>query len=230
MNAMLRALLYVQWKAARWLLVPFVLLAFGAPLLVLGTARRYGLEGDELLSGALVTLQSRSLILFPALAALTGFVVALAAWQWDHKLGHVYALSLPVSRARYSLLRFAAGALLLGIPVAALWAGAFTAVLTTPIPEGLHAYPVAFGSRFLLASLIAYATSFALASGTTRTTLVIVTSLVAFLILGNIAVDVIERATGLHGLFRPIDLLHFALVRWPGPFHVFGGNWMLIDA
>jgi hypothetical protein len=226
---MLRAMLYVQWKAGRWLLVPLVLLGFGVPLLVLGSARRFALEGNELLPEMLVSLQSRALVLFPSLAALIGFVVALAAWQRDHKLGHVYALSLPGSRARYVLLRFAAGMALLAIPVVALWAGAFTAVLATPIPAGLHAYPVAFGIRFLLASLVVYALSFALASGTARTTLVLVTSLVAFLVVGDIAVDVIERVTPLRGLFRPVDLLHYALVRWPGPFHVLGGSWMLID-
>jgi len=226
---MLRAMLYVQWRAARWLLVPFVLLAFGLPLLVLGAARRFALEGGELLPERLIALQSEAVFFFPALAALTGFVVALAVWQWDHRTGHVYALSLPVSRPRYVLLRLLAGMALLAIPVAALWAGAITAVAATPVPAVLHAYPLAFGLRFLLACLIAYTISFAFAAGTMRTTLVVVIVLVAFLSLGTVAVEVTERLTHTTDLYRPIDLLHLALLTWPGPFQVFGGNWLLID-
>lgn len=223
-------MLYVQWRAVRWPLVPLVLLAMGLPLLMLGGVRRYALEGEKLSSELLLAVQGSVLGVFPALAVLSGFVVALAAWHWDHRLGHGYALSLPVGRARYVLLRLLSGAVLLAVPVAALWAGAITAVATTPIPDGLRAYPVAFGLRFLLACVIAYVVSFALAAGTMRTVLVVAVSLVAFLVLGTVAVDAIEGATHLTGLFRPIDLLQHALVRWPGPFHVFGGSWMLIDA
>jgi hypothetical protein len=222
-------MLYVQWKAARWLLAPCVLLGFGLPLLELGTARRFALDGYQVSPGDLIAFEESTLLIYPLLAGVTGCLVALAAWQWDHRVGHVYALSLPVSRARYVLLRFAAGAVLLLIPVAALWLGALAAVTAMPIPAPLHAYTFAFGVRFLVACLIAYAVVFALAAGTIRTTVVLVSAWLVFLIFGSIAVDVIERATHATGWFRPIDVLEYVLVRWAGPFQVFGGSWMLID-
>lgn len=226
---MLRAMLYVQWKAARWPLVPFVLLAFGLPILLLGAARRFGQDGGEVVPAMMLSVTSGGLILFPVLATLVGLAVALLAWSWDHRLGHVYALSLPVSRSRYVLLRMAAGAILLAVPVAALWAGAFVAALSIPVPDGLHVYPLAFGFRFALACLIIYALAFAVAAGTTRTTVIILSALLVFLVFGTVVVDVIEGMTDARGLVRPVDLLYWALVRWPGPFHVFGGSWMLLD-
>lgn len=222
-------MLYVQWKAARWPLVPFVLLAFGLPILLLGAARRFAQDGSEVIPALMLSVTSGGLILFPLLATAVGLTVALLAWNWDHRLGHVYALSLPVSRTRYVLLRMAAGALLLAVPVAALWAGAFVGALSVPVPDGLRVYPVAFGFRFALACLIIYALAFAVAAGTMRTTLVVLGGLLVFLVFGTVAVDVVERMTHSRGLVRPVDLLYWALVRWPGPFHVFGGSWMLLD-
>jgi hypothetical protein len=73
---------------------------------------------------------------------------------------------------------------------------------------------VSFAFRFLFAALIVYAIVFALAAGTVRTTFrVALVILVLLTLAGIFASDVIVRM----------------LATWPGPFAVFGGNWMLID-
>lgn len=124
-----------------------------------------------------------------------------------------------------------AGALLLLLPVFLFWIGCLLATSFTEVPEGLHAYPNAIAFRFLLASLVAYAVFFALAAGTMRTAMVILTVLVAILILGEVAPPFLGELAGLNAL-REFSLLEWFLhsaLEWPGPFEVFTGNWMLID-
>src|SRR5207247_2566146 len=58
--------------------------------------------------------------LYPVLAAALGLLVAIATWAPDHRGRHVHALSLPLPRWRYVLLRFGAGAALLAAPVIAV--------------------------------------------------------------------------------------------------------------
>ena len=79
---------------------------------------------------------------------------------------HVYALSLPLARWEYALLKFAAGVTLVLIPVVALLAGTLLGLAGLDVPDGLHAYPFAFTFRFMLAVLIAYAAAFAAAAFT----------------------------------------------------------------
>lgn len=226
---MFRSILYAQWKATRWLLAPLTILCFAAPLAAvtvsLRLAQGYGLVLPEVVLDFFV----RFLGGFPALALITGLAAAASAWQWDHAAGHVYALALPLSRARYALLRLAAGALLLSLPVTAFWVSSFLAAWTTTLPEGLHAYPFSFGFRFLLATLISYVTLFALAAGTPRTAVRVIGGLVVFVVLGTFLVGFAEDVFDRRGLLTPFDLLNRALLVWPGPFHVFGGSWMLID-
>lgn len=230
MNAMFREIVALQWKVSRWAVAVFVLLGFGIPMLamqVLGqvSGPAAGLEATTEFVLALRLWNP----LFPALAAVMGFTFALTAWNWDHKTGHVYALALPVTRWEYALHKFAAGALVLLIPAAALWIGALAGTALTRIPEPLQAYPHALGIRFLLAALIVYAAAFALAAGTMRTTVILILSVLAFLIFGTLLVGWVEQLFGVEIPLVPFDLLEAALLRWPGPFHVFGGNWSLVD-
>lgn len=218
-------ILALHWKTVRWALAPFVIAAFGLPLLAvrgpgpMGAGAYYGL----------VDAAQLWLPLFPALAALTGAVLALSAWHWDHQQNHVYALSLPVSRTEYALLKLGGGALLALIPVGAFLAGSLTAVAAVELPSGLNAYPFSLSLRFLLATLVAYAFLFAFAAGTVKTTLVVLSAFLAFLVFGDIAVDFADgffpQLTGLSIL----EVFGDAVSDWPGPFQIFFGDWALID-
>jgi len=224
---MLRATLNLQWRAARWALLPFLLLVIGLPVLVLRLASQLGADP---VFGAASSLGMMELWapLFPLLAALLGFAVAFTAWTWDHHTGHVYALTLPLSRARYATYKFLAGAAVLLLPVLALLAGIMLALLLAPLPETVHAYPLSFALRFLLASGITYALGFALAAGTVRTVVWLTVGTILVLVFGTLLVQFLESALAVP-LWSPIELLERALLDLPGPFNVFGGSWMLID-
>jgi len=216
------------WRSSRWVLAPFAVAALGLPLLAMRTA---GTAAREIYAPGQAVLMVMEVWapLFPALAALLGIAVALAMWSWDHGGRHVYALSLPLPRWRYVLMKMGAGAALIGLPVGLFWIGSLMGVWSVDLPEGVRAYPLALGLRFLLATAIAYAAAFALAAGTKRTVTWLLIGLLVFVVGGSLIVDVIQPLLGVDGLPTPLDLLDAALIDWPGPFHVFGGNWMLVD-
>lgn len=227
---MYQPMLFLHWKQIRIALIPFVLASFGLPLLVVG-----GLGAPADTSGA--TLEAYEVLLsmqpwlvfFPVLAAAIGSVLALSAWNWDHKLDHVYALSLPLTRREYALLKMGAGGVLALLPAAALWAGAHVAAASITLPEGLHAYPNQLAVRFLLAIFLSYAVLFAMAAGTVRTTLWIISALVAFVVVGTVANDVFAVFFDFFESTNVVLRVLWWLGRAPGPFAVFTGSWALID-
>jgi hypothetical protein len=231
---MAREMVFLHWKAVRMGLVPFILAAFGLPLLAIqGTVLPVGMpsEAEGFYATFLLDAVSLWLPAFPALAAITGVTLALSAWNWDHQANHVYALSLPVSRARYALLKLGAGAVLALIPVTALLVGALIATAAVDLPSGLNAYPGALAVRFLFSTLLSYAVTFAAAAGTMRTTVIVLTASIGSLLVGDLVVDLIGAVTG----SPAVQAWSFAgavgdvLFAWPGPFHIFAGNWALID-
>lgn len=218
--SMFRAIVATQWKWSRMMVLLAVVAGFALPLLTLQSAHTS-------LFGAADPRQFLSAIAMwsPAYALASsglGLLVALIAWSPDHRGRHVYALTLPVPRWRYALMRFAAGALFLVPPTAALLAGALLASRSGAVPVGLHAYPVAMTLRFGFAALVAFAIFFAIASATVRT---------AGWILGSFAVLVGAQLL-LSNFGTDVDLLgRFANVVFvsPGLLAVFSGQWMLID-
>ena len=224
---MYQPMLHLHWKQVRIALIPFVLASFGLPLLVvsgMGTAPTA--DADLHAYGVILSMQPW-LLLFPVLAGAIGAVLALSAWNWDHKLDHVYALSLPLTRREYALLKMGAGAALALLPAAALWAGAHAATASITLPEGLHAYPNQLALRFLLAILLSYAVLFAMAAGTIRTTLWIVSAVLGLLIAGALLTDF--SAVFFGGSTNVVLRALSWLGRAPGPFEVFTGSWALID-
>src|SRR2546427_10838424 len=133
---MFRAILYSQWKWSRLIVVLGTVVGFALPIVSLqGAARadRGPLQAQELLRA----VQSWG-GLYPVLAAALGLLVAIATWAPDHRGRHVHALSLPVARWRYVLLRFASGATLLALPILAVLAGAILPTWSATIPGGLR--------------------------------------------------------------------------------------------
>jgi hypothetical protein len=217
---MFRAILYSQWKWSRIIVALGTVAAFALPIVSVqgaADASRNPLQAQDLLRAA----QSWG-TLYPVLAAALGLLVAIATWAPDHRGRHIHALSLPLPRWRYVLLRFGSGATVLAAPILAVFLGALLATSLATIPPGLQAYPIALGVRFTLAVLVAYAVFFAVSAGTART---------AGIILGVIgAVIVVQIVAGVAGM--DLDLLgrvQIVVLNWPGPLAVFTGRWMLID-
>jgi hypothetical protein len=229
---MFQQLLFVQWKSARFGVLPFVVLAFGLPLLAVQGLGTDPLNPDAyaLAAGQIMSRIAGWVPVFPLLAALTGIVAALSAWTWDHKVRHVYALSLPVDRRRYVLLKMGAGVVLLLVPCVAFWIGALLATSAVEIPEGLRAYPTAVAVRFALTALVLYAILFAMAAGTLRTTVWVLIGLAVLLVSGGFLADFLGQTLvpSLQGVSFMSWILDRAL-DWPGPFEVITGNWMLFD-
>lgn len=230
---MFRQILFLNWMGSRFGLLPFLVVAFALPILSV-----QGITTDPSIPGS-VTVRASQLLdtlqfwtpVFPAFAFALGTVLALLVWNWDHRGEHVYALSLPLARSRYVAMKMGAGALLLLAPVLLFWIGSLLAVSFTEIPEGLRAYPNAIAFRFLLASLIAYSVFFALAAGTMRTAVIILTAWVGLLILGELLPPVLGEILGVRAVydFSLLGWLLHSSMDWPGPFEVYAGNWMLID-
>jgi len=217
---MFKAILSTQWK---WSRLPLLLMVFAAFALPQLTAR--GIQGDaqdywrteEMLS----SLQSWGLV-YPLLAAAVGLGLALVSWSADHRGKHIYALSLPIPRWNYVLLRFGAGACLLAVPALALWAGALVATAATSLPSGLQAYPTILALRFGLAAFVAYAIFFAVSAGTNRTAGYVLTAVGAIVVI-QLFIDAVGWEVHL------VEPLVLQLVLWPGPFEIFTGRWMLFD-
>lgn len=224
---MYHPMLFLHWKQARLALLPLAVAAFALPLLSiqgLGGTLSHSWEAYRALNAAELWLP-----LYPVLAAAIGATLALTAWNWDHQLGHVYALSLPLPRWRYVLRKMGAGMALALVPTFAFWVGAHLAAASLSLPEGLRAYPDQLAIRFLLGTLVSYALLFAAGAGTSRGTVIFVTAvIVSLFVLGVLSDLLAARFPSLEYVDLATWLLTFMVER-PGPFAVFTGNWSLID-
>lgn len=217
---MFRAMLFTQWKWSRPFLLPLTIAAFAVPVYSVRQFADLSVSRWQIAT-MLSTMQAWGLGYLVA-SWFVGLTVGSAPWSIDVKGRHVYALSLPLPRWHYLLLRYAAGALLLLIPATLLWIGALIATSSSAIPVGLHAYPTALALRFLLASFVMYSVVFATSSVPKKIGVGLAIAIGA-IILVDAAID---YATGnsrmLTGLFD-------WAIRWPGFLEVFAGRWMLID-
>jgi len=215
-----KRVLFTHWLWARLALVPLALAAFTIPVLSVQWFTDASATGFRV--RFLVEQHGVWAPAYPVVAAAIGLLLGITAWSADHRAGHVYALSLPVSRFRFTYLRLVAGVTLLILPVAALWIGALISSWLAAVPPTLQAYPNALAARFFLATLLAFAVFFAISSATPRTAGVLLGLVVAlglaqlFLRLFGASVDLIGPT---------VDMI----TTWPGPLDVFGGRWMLID-
>jgi len=216
---MFRAILYTQWKWSRLPLLLGVLAGFALPIL---SVQRVSQAGGYWQTRAMLASVQAWGVLYPILGATLALLIAALAWAADDRGRHVYALSLPLPRWRYALLRFSAGLVLLAAPVVAVWIGGILATATVTIPTGLHAYPTMLAARFALAVFVMYALLFAISAGTVRMAGYVLIALGLVVV-----VEVIANAAGAH--LSLLEQLLLALVVWPGPMDVITGRWMLID-
>ncbi|NJD18883.1 MAG: hypothetical protein FIA95_06320 [Gemmatimonadetes bacterium] len=227
---MFQPMLFLHWKQIKLALLPLVVAAFALPLLSVKGLGSLGAFPEDALGAYQVILSGAFWVpVFPVLAGVTGITLALSSWNWDHQLHHVYALSLPIPRWRYAALKMGAGVTLAVLPALAFWAGAHAAATAVALPPGLHAYPNALAVRFLLSVLVSYAAMFALAAGTVRTTVVLVTALFLFMLVGGSLNDWLGQQ---FDVFQRVNVVEaFFQLFWSrsGPFEVFSGSWLLID-
>jgi len=158
----------------------------------------------------------------PLVALGLGVLLGMAAWAPDHSGRHVYALSLPVHRWQFVLLRFAAGLTLLAIPVAALGAGALVASAAIELPAGIHAYPLQLTLRFWLSATVMFAIFFAISIGTRRAVVLTLGTIGA-----AILTDIVLGTLGQEAVV--VNTLFAALTHWPGPLAILMGRWALFD-
>lgn len=217
---MFRVILYTQWKWSRLIVVLGTVAAFALPVISMQGAS--GVDRGPLQTQELLRAVQSWGTLYPVLAAALGLLVAMATWAADHRGRHIHALTLPLPRWRYVLLRFGAGATLLAAPILAVLVGALLATVTATIPPGLQGYPIALALRFAIAVLVAYAVFFAISAGTARTAGVILGT-----IAGLVLIQVLAKVAGIN--LDLMALLQLVVLNWPGPFAVFTGRWMLVD-
>jgi hypothetical protein len=223
-------MLYVHWKQIRVGLIPFIVASFALPILMVqGLGVTPGESSATMEAYRMVNEFQVFLPAFPVLAAAIGGTLALSAWNWDHQQKHVWALSLPLARWEYAMLKMGAGAVLAMLPVTALWLGAHIAAASIELPTGLNAYPNQLALRFALATLISYSVLFAMAAGTIKTTVWIVSGVIAFTFLGAMANDFLAVYFEYFARVHVVAEFYEWLARTPGPFEVFAGNWALID-
>jgi hypothetical protein len=220
---MYKQVLKAQWLAARLPVVLLAILGFALPLLTVTYGG--GLENapSERVAQWLFAAQKIG-VLIPGLALLVGLLLGIGAWAPDHAGKHVYALSLPVPRAMYVLLRFSAGATLLALPVVALGIGAAIATLAVKLPSGIHAYPLQLTLRFAMASLVCFAVFFAISISTKRAALAVLG-----IICGVVLADIVLGALGVGSAMTVTSSLFYLLTAWPGPLSILMGRWALFD-
>lgn len=209
----------MQWRWTRLAVFGIAALALVFPTLVRYLTRSAGADR------AIMQVLDGFALLGPMLgflALLGPFVLAALPWTIDHETRHVYPLSLPVDWSWWVRTRFLIGAITLVIPAVALYIGAWATVSTIDLPPLLRAYPGALAFRFFLASLLAYAISFALQYLAGRRA----THVAAGILVGVLVLVLGATLLGQGDLLeRGAELLFL----WPGPLSLFVAPWTLID-
>jgi len=217
---MFKAILYSQWKTSRWLIAVGTVASFAIPVL---SVRQLGVPSPAPWQAveALNAVQAWGLW-YPLLAFVLTGLLSTYTWHGDITGKHVYALSLPVPRWNYVLMRLSAGLVLLALPVIAVWVGSLVAVSGTTIPQGLHAYPHALALRFALAVLVLY-TGLAGLTAMPKQIQLGIGSAVGLLV----TLEILSALVGAHVGFATGPLA--TLFEWPGPLQILFARWVLID-
>ncbi|MGH7583910.1 MAG: hypothetical protein ACREL5_11860 [Gemmatimonadales bacterium] len=216
---MQKAVLRIEWKACRHLVIALAVAAFALPIV---SVRLDWQGAGGSIPFFLTELQLWGLF-YPLLAAVAAIILAAATWASDRRGQHVYAMLLPVPRWRYVIYRYSAGVLMCLPVVAGLWLGAHVAIAGLDLPPGILTYPDALALKFGLSLLLLFGFAFAIASASSRAIGIGIRALGLFLAV-HIAVLLLAPGTNL------LWMAARALVAAAGPLSLLGGRWMLIDA
>lgn len=215
---MFNAILLLQWKSARpWIIASMVAMIL---LPLISVTRAWPSDSTEM-ALFLAELDLWSL-LYPAAAIAIGVAMGIVTWHSDRRNDFVYALTLPIARSRYVLLRFGAGMVWLTAIALLLGLAATVAVAMVDVPATLNAHPIRLALKFALAGLAVFATAFAFAALPTRARRIGVRVVLILLAVQFAAVQIDPEAN----LIRPLVEV---LIGPAGPFAALGGRWMLID-
>lgn len=216
---MFTAILRTQWRESRLAVVLLAGVALSVPLISLRGAWS---TADPWTSWDLLRTTAQWGAAYPIVALAAALLLAASAWWPDHRARHVYALTLPVSRTRYILLRYCAGLALLGLVATMLALGSFIAVARLSLPPLLHAYPAAIAIRFFAAGMSAYTILFAL-NGLTPRMARILAAFILLLLIASLLGDLVSLG------WNPLEVFVDALLGPYGPLSIFRARWMLID-
>lgn len=217
---MFRQTLYVQWKWNRDFLAFYTLVAFAAPLIILWI----GLPHLGLSSARdLVQVGGVAGLAVAVISVLAGVTVAWQGYSIDERVGHIYALSLPTTRARLLAIRAGTAAIVLTLPALGVLIGSALAAGQATLPATLHTYAGSLAGRALLASWLAHACMFALRYSAGRRANMVLAALIVLVGMLAFATEAVPSARG--AIIRAGD----AVISTQGPFGVLFGRWTLID-
>ena len=182
-----RAVMMSFWRESRLAVTLLAGVALALPILAF---RGTWTDADPWTAWDLLHAATRWSAAYPVLALTAALSLAAGAWWPDHRTRHVYALTLPIARPRYLLLRYAAGLALLVAIACVLWVGALIATFRIPLPPLLHAYPAGLAARFCLAGFSAYTLLFALSGLTPRIARLLVAGCLVLVIV-TVAADLL---------------------------------------
>jgi hypothetical protein len=212
--------LYVQWKWNRDFLAFFTAVGFAAPLIIIWIALPHlGFTSPR----ELVSVGGAIGAVCGGIAAVAGMSVAWQGYNVDERGGHIYALSLPITRLRALWLRAATAAATLVIPALGIWVGGMIAASQMNLPATLESYAGALAIRALLTSWLVHACIFALRYSAGRKTTTILAILIGAVIV-VVCLSVLVPSTQ-----EQIIRLGQLISATPGPFGVLFGRWTLID-
>ena len=217
---MFKQVLYTQWKWAQWGLLVACVAAFAMPAFALASLG--GLDVSLASVSTVVNTMQGAGVGYGILAVLAGMWIAASGWSVNQQLDYVYALTRPVPRWYFVLLRFGGGTVLVGAVSVACLAGALVAAAVVRLPATLHAYPVALSLRFALALFVSFGASFGLLGAASKT-LSRSTAIGLAVALGIVILDATLLGGALSGAIGK-----FLVSRW-SPIGVYIGRWMLID-
>lgn len=212
-------ILRTQWAWTRLTVAAISVVTFLVPAIVwrVASEQARGPQADVVVYGfgALGPLLS-------FVAIIGAFLIAAQPWVIDAETQHVYPLSLPIAWSRFVGMRFGAGVIFLLLPALGLYLGSLVVLAMIEMPPMLRGYPGALAMRFLLASVVAYAATFALQYLAGRRAAVV--ALGIMITIGAAAIA--TWAVGAPDLVTAFGRFLFV---WPGPFAVFSEPWTLID-
>ena len=212
--------LFVQWKWNRDFLACFTIIGFIVPILFLAIALPHIAVAS---ARELVTAGGIIGVTVAGVAVIAGLTIAWQGYGVDDRIGHIYALSLPVTRLRALTMRAATAGVLLVVPAVGVWIGALLATAHATLPPTLQGYAGSLALKAMLASWLAHCSMFALRYAAGRRAKAVMGTLAAGAILLSL-LAVIWPATR-----EPIARVGDYLISAPGPFGVVFGRWTLID-